>query len=749
MNKIIKLASTVFFIIFYFFTISHAEMVTKIEVIGNERIPDETIAVFGDINLNQNYEPEDINLIIKKLFESQFFSEIQVELKNNVLKIKVKENQIINLIIYKGIKADKYKDAITEILQMREKTPFIKSNIKSDVDKIKGLYRHLGFYFVEIEAEVQSLDNNRVNLIYTIDSGERAKIAKIFFLGDKKIRNNKLRNIITSQEAKFWKVLAQNVYLNEGRIELDKRLLKNYYRNRGYYEVEISSSNVEYVKGEGFVLTYSIDAGKRYRFGKIYANVADSLQKDEFFALDESFTSLAGQYYSQSKLGKVLNRIDELSQRKELQFITHNIKETLDGNSVTVEINISEGPKKFIERINIVGNNVTNDSVIRGEMIADEGDPYSELLVNKSINRLKSKNIFGKVNHKVLPGSSNDNTIIEIEVEEKPTGEIAAGAGVGTEGTSFNFFVTENNWMGRGIKLKGSLDLSTESVRGGIDVTNPNYNYSGNAVSASFNSTKTDRLSKSGYESTKTSASLGTSFEQYKNIFLSPQIDASYESVSTDATASTNLQKMEGDYTSLDFGYGITYDKRNQRFQPSEGFVTRFRQSLPIYADTPALGNTFTFNKYNTFTEDVIGALKFYARNINSLSSDEDVRVSSRIYLPASRLRGFQSGKFGPKDGDDHVGGNYAAALSFEALLPNLLPEETKTDVSLFLDTANLWGVDYDKDLDQSNTIRSSVGVTGNVFTPIGPLNLTLAQPLLEASTDKTETFTFRLGTSF
>tara|TARA_B100000579_G_C22574828_1_gene730654 strand:- start:208 stop:828 length:621 start_codon:yes stop_codon:yes gene_type:complete len=206
---------------------------------------------------------------------------------------------------------------------------------------------------------------------------------------------------------------------------------------------------------------------------------------------------------------------------------------------------------------------------------------------------------------------------------------------------------------------------------------------------------------------------------------------------------------MEGDYTSLDFGYGITYDKRNQRFQPSEGFVTRFRQSLPIYADTPALGNTFTFNKYNTFTEDVIGALKFYARNINSLSSDEDVRVSSRIYLPASRLRGFQSGKFGPKDGDDHVGGNYAAALSFEALLPNLLPEETKTDVSLFLDTANLWGVDYDKDLDQSNTIRSSVGVTGNVFTPIGPLNLTLAQPLLEASTDKTETFTFRLGTSF
>ena len=209
------------------------------------------------------------------------------------------------------------------------------------------------------------------------------------------------------------------------------------------------------------------------------------------------------------------------------------------------------------------------------------------------------------------------------------------------------------------------------------------------------------------------------------------------------------MQKMDGDYTSLEFAYGISYDKRNQRFQPTQGFISRFNQSIPIYSDTPALLNTFTYSKYHLFTEDIVGSMKFLGKTINSLSSTEDVKISRRIYLPSSRLRGFKRGKFGPKDGDDHVGGNYAAALSFGAALPNLLPEEMKTDVSIFFDSANLWGVDYDKSVGQSDLIRSSVGVGANVYTAIGPLSLVLAHPITKAKTDETETFTFRIGTSF
>ena len=235
----------------------------------------------------------------------------------------------------------------------------------------------LGFYFVKIDAEIENLAKNRVNIIYSIDKGEKAKISKIYFLGDKKIRDKKLRDVIVSQEAKFWKFISRNVYLNQERIELDKRLLKNYYRNKGYYEVDLTSSNVEYLEGKGFILTYSINAGKRYKFKKIFADISKSLDERAVYSLQSEFNKLVGNYYSQQKLNSVLEKIDKLSEQKELQFINHSILETLDGDGVEVKINIFEGQKFIIEKINIAGNTVTNDSVIRGEILVDEGDPYS------------------------------------------------------------------------------------------------------------------------------------------------------------------------------------------------------------------------------------------------------------------------------------------------------------------------------------------------------------------------------------
>ena len=749
MRKIKKFLLINFFFLFCFSTISYSEILKKFNVQGNDRLSDQTIAIFGDINIDQNYDADDVNLIIKKLYETNFFSDIKIDFTSGILNITVVENPIINLIIFKGVKAEKYKKQIIELLELREKTPFVKNSVKKDIAQIRRVYRHLGHYFVKVEAEVQQLEKNRVNLVYSLDIGEKAKIAKIFFLGDKKVRDKRLRAIVTSEEHKFWKFLSKNVFLNEGRVELDKRLLKNYYKNRGYYEVQISSSNVEYIEGKGFILTFSINAGKRFRFGKIFANVSESLKKAEFFALDTEFKKIIGEYYSQKRLGQILERIDELAERKELQFVNHSVKETLDGDKVIVQIDIIEGRKTFIERINVVGNNVTNEAVIRGELIVDEGDPFSELLVNKSINKIKARNLFGSVKYKILPGSKPNNSIIEIEVEEKPTGEIAAGAGVGTEGTSFNFYVTENNWLGRGVRVKASADITEESIRGAIDVTNPNYNYSGNAVSASFSSIETDRLATSGYKSTKTSFSLGTSFEQYRNIFISPKIGASYENIRTDSSASAALQRMDGQFTNIDLGYGITNDKRNQPFQPSDGSIIRFTQSIPLYSDTPSLSNEAEYATYHMFTEDVIGAFKLYGKTVNSLDADEDVRVSNRVFLPSKRLRGFKRGKVGPKDGDDHIGGNYASSINFEAALPNFLPEESKTDVMIFLDAANLWGVDYDSTIASSDTWRSSFGASANMYTPVGPLTMTLSQPISKTGSDVTETFTFRIGTSF
>jgi len=747
MQKLKNLFFCVFIFLILFNVKSYSEIVEKIEVEGNKRISLETIVVFGDIALGKNYETSDINSLIKKLYETTFFSNISVELENNKLKIYVTENPIVNIISFKGEKAKKYKEKINELLSLKEKGSFIKANIKSDINLIKSFYRAQGFYFVKIDTEVEKLSKNRVNLIYTIEKGEKAKITKIYFLGDKKIRDKKLRDIITSQENQFWKFISRNVYLSKERTDLDKRLLKNYYKNKGYYEVDISSSSVEFTEEAGFILTFTINAGKRYKFKKIFANVSESLDQNAFLSLEGEFNKLVGKYYSVKKLNDVLEKIDRLSELKELQFISHNVLETLDDNGVEVKINIFEGEKFIIERINIAGNSVTNDSVIRGELIVDEGDPYSVLLINKSINKIKGRNIFGKVNYETLPGSTNDLKVLKINVEERATGEVMMGAGVGTDGTSVQFAVKENNWLGRGIGLTSTLNLTPEKISGNILIDNPNYNFSGNAVSAGLDVSSTDRSTTSGYKSSKTGFELGTSFEQYENIWFSPRLTTSYEVLETDSTASATLKKMDGTFFNTDLSYGITLDKRNQVFQPTDGYITRFSQSLPLIQDSSSIMNGLNFSIYEDFSEDVIGALKFYSKTIHGV--DDDVRLTSRLFLPRTKLRGFDTRKVGPKDGDDWVGGNYTTSLSAEAQLPNLLPETYRTDVSVFIDTGNVWNVDYSSSLEASNKLRSSIGISANVFTTVGPLSFTMAQAVTQASTDETETFNFRIGTSF
>ena len=738
-----------FHILFFIFynVYSYSEVVNKVDVQGNDRISSETIMIFGDIVIGNNYEESDVSLLIKKLYETRFFSNISAELANNKLTIVVEENPIVYSIIFKGEKAKKHVEKIKEFLLVREKSSYVSNNIKHDINQIKSFYRARGYYFVKIDAEIEKLEKNRVNIFYSIDAGEKAKISKIYFLGDKKFRDKRLRDIIISEEAKFWKFLSRNVYLNQERIELEKRLLENYYRNKGYYEVDLTSSNVEYSEGEGFVLTYSINAGKRYKFKKIFADVSETLDSSAFFSLEPEFNKLVGQYYSQIKLYSLLEKIDKLSEQKELQFVNHSLLETLDDDGIEVKINIFEGKKFIIEKINIAGNTITNDSVIRGELLVDEGDPFSELLVNKSLNKIRGRNIFGKVEQKTLPGSTDDLKILEINVEEKATGEIMAGAGVGTEGTSFMFSVRENNWLGKGVYLTSALSISEERVSGNIEVIDPNYNFSGNSVSTSLNVSATDRTAATGFKSSKTGFSLGTSFEQYEDIYISPSLAVNHEDIEAESTASDSIKKMDGTYITSDFTYGITLDKRNQSFQPTEGYSTSFFQSLPLIQDSSSIINTFNANTWHEISENVIGSLKFQAKTVHGI--DDNVRLTNRLFVSGRKLRGFVRGKVGPKDGADWIGGNYVTGLSVEAQLPNLLPEAYKTDFSLYLDTANIWGVDYSDSIDDSNKIRSSVGVAANVFTAIGPLSWTLSQSLTKASSDVTETFNFNIGTSF
>ena len=422
------------------------------------------------------------------------------------------------------------------------------------------------------------------------------------------------------------------------------------------------------------------------------------------------------------------------------------MSEELSGDNIEIKLNIFEGQKILVERINITGNRITNEDVIRSELLIDEGDPFNPTKLAKSVANLKARNIFAKVEEKVEDGSKNDLKIINLEIEEKATGEISAGAGVGTSGGALDFSIKENNWLGKGLSIETSFAIRENSFKGAFEVNDPNYKFTGNNRFYRISSTTND-AKDSGYENSIIELGAGIGYEQFKNVYFSPSIFFTSDKLDVDSTASANLKKQEGTFNDLIFNYKFTYDERDRTYLPTDGFISSFEQSLPIYADAPSIKNTFFRNNYYSLGENFVSSVKVYASAISGLG--EDVRLSKRINLPSSRLRGFEYGKIGPKDGGDFIGGNYAAALNLETSLPNFFPENTNLDLNLFLDFANLWGVDYDSALAKSNKIRSSTGVAIDFRSPIGPMSFVIAQDLQKADTDVTEFFNFRLGTTF
>ena len=726
----------------------YSEIVSNLIIEGNKRISSETIKVYGEINIGDDYSIEKLNQILKNLYSTNFFDNVELEIKAGLLKIIVKEHALINSVNLDGEKSNSIKKLILERLILNNKQSFIPSKLNDDINLIKNIYKSIGYNFPDVNAKIENLSENRVNILYSINKGNKTYIKNIKFIGDKKIRDNKLRDIIASEEYKFWKILSKNTYFNQSNIDLDKRLLLNYYKSIGYYDVQVLSSNSEISSDNNFSsLVYTINSGKRFKINKISTNIDEVLNKKLFEPILKNYSDIIGKYYSPFKVKKLLDAVDEIVLNNDLQFVEHSVSEIIENESIEIKINIYEGKKLLVERINVSGNTVTEEEVIRGELMLDEGDPLNQLKIDQSIAKLKSRGIFADVAVKVLEGSSNNQNILNFSVEEQPTGEIMAGAGIGTSGGSFAFKISENNWLGKGINVSTNLDLSTETFTGGFSISNPNYNFSGNELNNFIEFIRNDKPD-SGYKNKIFSVGAGTKFEQYKDIFLSPKLSFSYDDLEVESTASSSLQKQRGTFSDLSFDYSITSDKRDRAYGPTDGYVASFNQAFPVYADAPFVKNSFSFSKYNSLSPNIITAIKFYGSAINGLNN-KDIRLSKRLNLNTTRLRGFEAGKIGPKDGVDFVGGNYVAATNLEMNLPNLLPENTNTDLGLFLDFGNVWHVDYSDDVEDSNKIRSTVGINTSWLSPVGPMSFILSQNISKASTDITESFNFRLGTTF
>ena len=740
---LIKIYPLIFLLFISNLSNARSEIYNEIKINGNQRISVETIVMFSGLQIGQNIEIDQLNSSIKNLYETNYFQNVEIDADNGIINITVIENPIIQSISINGIKNKEILKQLLDVTKKSEKYPYLKNKIKKQRDLLINIVRNYGFYFSTLETILVDNKNNSVDIIFDFNLGNKAVIKKINFKGEKIFKDRKLRNIIKSEEGKFWKFITSNKYLNERKINIDENLLRSFYKNKGYYDVKIKSSYAKNIDDKFFELNFNIDAGNKYFFNDFNLNIGENFDNISLKKLNKITKKLKGKKYSEKVLFKIVDLIDDIALKNQFIFINTTYDLTIiDDNKINIDFIFKDLEKFYVERINIFGNFITEEKVIRNSLIVDEGDAYNDILFDKSIDAIKSKRIFKSVKSEINDSDiDNQFKIINIFVEEKPTGEIFAGAGA-----SLTAGITENNYLGKGIKLSTNLTVGEDEVKGKFSVINPNFNNSDRSLNTTLESTTSDFLSTGGFRTSRTGFSIGTGFEQYQDLFVNLDLSTYYEKLETASTASKYKKKQEGDYFENLLNYQITLNKLDQNFQPTEGHRVSFRQVLPIYSDDLSIENTLNLSKYYSVTDNLILSAKFFFKAVNSI--DDDVRVSRRVYIPSSKLRGFESGKFGPKDGDEYVGGNFGSAINLNTTLPKILSGYEDVDFNLFFDAATLREVDYDSSL-ESTKIRSATGVAVNVFTVIGPLSFSYAIPISSESSDKTESFRFRIGTSF
>ena len=750
MNKMRNFNKKVIITIFLFFsfkTFVFGEVVNKFQIIGNERVSKDSIKMFSDINLGDNIDKNDLNKILKNIYETNFFEDVKVSLENNILLIVVKENPVVEKVSIKGLKSKTLTEELEKPLKVKSRSSYNEILLIEDKKNISNVLKQKGYFFSKVDLMVEKLSDNKVNLVYQVEIGEKAKIKKISFIGDKVFKDRKLRSVIVSEEYKFWKFISGKKFLNQNIIELDERLLKNFYLNKGYYNVKINSSFAKLIDNTEFELIYNIVPSKRYFFNKISLNLPIDFDKTNFEDLENLFEKLSGKKYSLFVIEKILDEIEEIILDEEFKTLQTKIDENVYDNKIDLTFNVSEGQRFSINRINIFGNNITQENVIRNQLLIDEGDEFNAILTSKSINNIKSLNIFKNVESKIIDNDDKSKNI-DITIEEKATGEIMAGAGVGTDGNTLSFAVKENNYLGRGIKLVSELTVSEETLKGQFKVYNPNFKNSDKSVNLNIQALETDKLTESGYKTNKTGFGFGTDFEFQDDLYLGLGQESYYEKIETNSSASTRQKSQEGNYWDTFLNLNLNYDKRNQKYRPTDGFRSSYSLNLPVISDNNSLTNTYVYTVYQELYQDNVTKFSFFAKSANSLTND-NIKLSERIYLPGNRLRGFVRGGVGPKDGNDFIGGNYASSINIQTSVPQILPNIQNMDVSMFFDAGNVWGVDYDSGLNDTNKIRSSIGVGIDWFTLVGPLSLSFSHPISSVDTDKTESFKFNLGTTF
>ena len=732
-----------------------ADVIEAIAIEGSQRIEPETIRTYLTVSEGDTFDPNEIDRTLKSLFATGLFNDVQITREGDTLLIKVVENAIINKIAFEGNKRIK-DDVLTQEVQLRSRMVYTNQKVQSDVQRILDIYRRSGRYNVTVDPKVIQRTQNRVDLVFEINEGPPTYVQRINFVGNEAFDDSELRSVILTKEERWYRIFTNADTFDPDRLTFDRELLRRHYLSEGYADFKVLSSVAELTADkESFFITITVDEGERYKFGKLGIDIAlaDLTAED----LQEFILPEEGDWYDANLVDQTVQKLTEAVGALGYAFVDvrPRVDRDRENKIINITFDIKEGPRVFVDRIEINGNIRTLDKVIRREFRLVEGDAFNSAKLKRSEQRIRNLGFFKKVDVTNEPSpDAPDRTVIKVDVEEQSTGELTVGVGWSSSGgPMFDLGVRERNLLGKGQDLKANLQIALKYSQVDFSFTEPYFLDRELAAGVDLYANERDLQDESSYDVQQYGGGLrlGYAYDEYWTHKWRYNL-TSEKIQSVDDSASKYIKAETGTAVISLVGHTLTYDTRDSRLNPTTGNIFR------ISNEAAGIGGTERFfrtdvdaQQHFTLAENWFLSMKVGGGYVVGL--DDTVRTTERYYLGGDSLRGFANAGVSPRDKstDDALGGLWVAHGSIELAFPLGVPEELGLSGRAFADAGTVGEADgvNSADVDQSNALRSSVGLGIAWRSPMGPINIDYGIPITKEDFDKTESLRFSFGTRF
>jgi outer membrane protein insertion porin family len=730
-------------------------VVEEIRVVGTQRIDPSTVNAYMQIKPGDKYDPAKVDDSLKNLFNTGLFADVTLRREGDAVVVQVVENPIINRIAFEGNRKLDNEALLSEV-SLRPRVVYTRTKVQGDVQRLLDIYRRSGRFAATVDPKVIQLPENRVDLVFEIEEGGKTGIRAINFIGNSEFSDGSLRETIQTTESAFYNFLTSNDTYDPDRLSFDRELLRRFYLSEGYADFRVVSAIAELTEDrDDFIVTFTLDEGPQYNFGTL--EVASELRGVEGAELGGLIAADAGDTYDANEVEETIQSITESLGERGFAFVDVRPRVDRDRDALTIDVTyeIREGPRVFVERIDIAGNERTLDEVIRREFTIVEGDAFNTAKLRRTRQRLQDLGFFSRVDINNTPGSANDRTIVSVNVEEQSTGELSIGAGFSsTAGVLTDIALRERNLLGRGQDLRVSTTLATKQQQIDLSFTDPYFLDRDVAAGFDVFVRTTDFSDRSSFEQSEVGFGLRAGYQMTEKLRHTARYRFTRDSIDDIQTDASDVVKaQEGTFTTSSIENDFFFDELDSKFEPTDGYSLSYSVDLAGFGGSEKfLRNEVGANYFvPLFGSSFIGSVGGEAGHLAPLDDDE-TRISERFFLGGSRLRGFEVGGVGPRDlvTDDSIGGTQYYRGSAEIGFPLGLPEEFDIKGAVFSDMGSVWGSDDPfPNIADDASLRATAGIGISWGSPVGPVRINLARPLMKEDYDKTEFFSFSFGTRF